>query len=606
MSRSPVYNVFLTEGSREPSMSVDSGFADETDYTKALNNLRKIISDIEADIYRLKTHFYMVGEESMLTTVWVETDKSPYSAIGSDDTNDQPVYKEREYLKTVSDQFIKCSDILLVNSVEPELINSESKILTMLNNLRMCQGDPKPDQKSLAFITEFWENLKNSLDEANSLKNKFKTRVFRRLKRGCLSGSLDESSVELSEKYREETFKFMGDLSTEIMEVQILIKSFNHGIKANLFRQNDVKLDGLMNGCEWDCFPVVRIFPEVVSKLECMCAISRDWVNRDQTYVNEINLHIAEVRSLSLKKAENLRHQRSTKIKTADALKTAQASCEANKNKLRKMETDLVVLEQQLLIFQREKHNKSVELQQKESMADFLKISISQLKRNYSLQSKRSKILNQLRYLDNQLTDVGKQFSNAEKNYNTKESERQRLLEISAESENSYAQLKAELDGLTSDVNSLETEFSELHGTLEKLEAVHNVKTSPEIVEDFYEEKSPVQLAQSLQNAIINKRRMSLPGKAVKSRAASRRNSHKHNILESINTSIEQHRSTSEEPELPSESVSQIVDEPQSPKIKPKPKLSRQQHARFMGSRKSIPTANSIARAKTPVRFKWV
>ena len=61
---------------------------------------------------------------------------------------------------------------------------------------------------------------------------------------------------------------------------------------------------------------------------------------------------------------------------------------------------ELYVLEEQMNESERDKRYRHDQLQQKESMVDFLKITLSQTKRNCSLQTKRSKLSRQVNIID--------------------------------------------------------------------------------------------------------------------------------------------------------------------------------------------------------------
>ena len=73
------------------------------------------------------------------------------------------------------------------------------------------------------------------------------------------------------------------------------------------------------------------------------------------------------------------------------------------------------------------------------------------------------------------------------------------------ESKTIYTSLKTELDQFNAKVKALQKEMSELNNGLTELEIIHNFKTSPEKVEDFYERPVSVKLAPSLKEKIKQK-----------------------------------------------------------------------------------------------------
>ena len=70
------------------------------------------------------------------------------------------------------------------------------------------------------------------------------------------------------------------------------------------------------------------------------------------------------------------------------------------------------------------------------------------------------------------------------------------------ESNTVYVSLKTELDHFNANVEALQKEMSELNDGLTQLEIIHNFKTRPEKVEDFYERPVSVKLAPSLKEKI--------------------------------------------------------------------------------------------------------
>ena len=90
------------------------------------------------------------------------------------------------------------------------------------------------------------------------------------------------------------------------------------------------------------------------------------------------------------------RSQKEKQKKHEKSLKAANILLHNNRDKLHRIETELYVLEEQMNESERDKRYRHDQLHQKESMVDFLKVTLSQTKRNYNLQTKRSKLSRQV------------------------------------------------------------------------------------------------------------------------------------------------------------------------------------------------------------------
>lgn len=94
-----------------------------------------------------------------------------------------------------------------------------------------------------------------------------------------------------------------------------------------------------------------------------------------------------------------------------------------------------------------------------------------------------------------------------------KAEEKVRLSEKVEHGERSYESLKTDMDRFSDSLQHLETEVTSLSGQLLQLEIIHNLKTSPEKVEEIYDRPSTVKLAPSLKEKIKLRKRKALTKK---------------------------------------------------------------------------------------------
>merc|ERR1712170_205071 len=113
--------------------------------------------------------------------------------------------------------------------------------------------------------------------------------------------------------------------------------------------------------------------------------------------MHDINNYIPEKRSQTRKKEQDLRTQKEKQGQMSKSVDEAHDSFKNSKEKLARIETELHALEDQMLTYTETKKYKAEEKKQKEGMVGFLEISISQTKKNYTLQLKRSRLMRQLR-----------------------------------------------------------------------------------------------------------------------------------------------------------------------------------------------------------------
>ena len=161
--------------------------------------------------------------------------------------------------------------------------------------------------------------------------------------------------------------------------------------------------------------------------------------------------------------------------------------------------------------FKAAKRFKVAERRQKEGIVVFLEISIAQTRkrRSLSLQLQRSRLMRQLRELEENLRDIERQLAAVHEAMTRKAASMVSLADKAQRNSAAYRALRRQLDLFTTNVRRLQSDVLELSDSLGQLESIQTFKTSPERVDDLYEERpSTVRLAPSLREKIQRKRRL--------------------------------------------------------------------------------------------------
>ncbi|XP_070196974.1 uncharacterized protein MCAP_0864-like [Littorina saxatilis] len=411
------------------------------------------------------------------------------------------------YLKTCDQHFLRANTVLRKRDVPLEVIDSETRLVSLLNQLRETEDC---DQDTIQYLTEYWENVKNTAESLKAVVSKFQTNVLNRLKKNYTSHSTGDTHLEMCSEYMEDISGHMTEMERVLTNTQIVLKSFHSGLYQNLFDTSRF-VDFLVVSCDLKAFPLLRLVADVALKVTKMCDIAHLWLARDQQFMQEINLFIREARHRTKKREADLQNQKEKQKKHTKSLKAASILLHNNRDKLHRIETELSGLETQLDGWERNKQHCHNQITQKESMVDFLKITLSQTKRNYNLQTKRSKLSRQVKELQDQLGTMEQDLGNIQGEIQQKAEEKVRLSEKVENGEKSYDVLRTDMARFTSNLQQLESEVTDLSGQLLQLEIIHNLKTSPEKVEEIYDRPSTVKLAPSLKEKIMERKRKITP-----------------------------------------------------------------------------------------------
>lgn len=153
--------------------------------------------------------------------------------------------------------------------------------------------------------------------------------------------------AQVSKQYSRDLRRFQADVVKTLRAADDMSRSYANGIDQKLFCDADFSARVLLC-CDHKAFPVLRLVPDLTCKLEHACALARQWIDRDASYVKEISAHISETRSQALKKEDDLRQQREQQTQVSAAAEDSYVQFRANKRTLAKIESELKTLESQV------------------------------------------------------------------------------------------------------------------------------------------------------------------------------------------------------------------------------------------------------------------
>lgn len=453
----------------------------QQDYLVGLDHLRKMVEGVEIELDKVKREYY--------------------NYEGSD------LAGYEQYLKGLNDKFQYCNDNLEKRDITVEIVDSEMKLVALLNKIQE-NSDENFDNSVASDLTEFWEHIKDCLFRLKTTNLKFQTEVMKRLESTCNSyQNTGGSNLDFSTKYSEEAFKYQKEINGNVDKINALLGSFPNGIKQEHYTITNFS-QRVLSSCDSRAFPILRLVPDISEKLVQMCRLARQWIDKDETYIHDINHQIREQRHNARQKELELRQQREKRSQLSRAVIECQQAVKAYRERLDELGKELRNLDQQFKEMSESKKYKKEEVKQKEGIIGFLEISISQTKKNYTLQLKKARILRQLKDLENNLKEIELEIEELEKEAESKRREREVVEEKIEENGQSFQTLKSDLDHFTEIVDSVQQEMNEMALQLQQLEIIQTFKTSPEKVDDFYDKPQHVKLAPSLKEKILRRRKL--------------------------------------------------------------------------------------------------
>lgn len=466
-------------GKQQQMTSVRAGL--QRAYLEGLDFLRNKIQDSEQEVQSLQRTFYCMEDEK----------------------GDNLTQKQLDYLKQVNEKMLNANNELKRKNIKLQIIDSETCLVGLINKLREAM---EYDKGEITVLTEFWDNLRNTVDGFRALVDKFQNNVLNRLNQSCISYSSDDINLEVSNRYTLDISEYITEMERELTNTRLLLKSLDSGLHQDLFTDSEFS-EKLLVSCDLKAFPVLRLVPDLANKFVILCDISRKWLNRDEEYMYEVNDYIRKTRTITKKRSEDLKNQKEKQKKIQKAVKSTQILLHNNREKLQNIESELNHLEEQIAGYEHVKKSKFEEKEQKASMADFLKLTLTQTKKNYSLQIKRQKLLKQVRELEQLLIAIERELSDVQDKKVEKDQAKSLLTEKVENSQKSYGAASKEFNKYSDDLETLEQEVNILSGQLLQLEIIQTYKTSPETVEQIFDRPQTVKLAPSLKEKIKNRKR---------------------------------------------------------------------------------------------------
>lgn len=419
------------------------------------------------------------------------------------DTNDEEQFEA--YTKNLSGRFTYCNSKLRRSNVKTEVIDSEMKHVWMLSQIRELD---KVSPEAIADLTGLWETLKETLPKLQTLAHRFQHQILRRLSHSCVSYLNVSRTLKLTQTYSKDVIKYQSSITHFLRMFDGLVQSFENKIAQDLFTNTHFS-DRILVNCDRKAFPILRLVPDLTEKLVHVCSLARQWIDKDETYVHNINSHIREARLKSRKAEANLRDGKQKQNSMSQSVSGALKLFRTSKEKLAAIEAELKVLDEQLAQYTALRANKLEERRQKQGIVGFLDIGMTQTRKNLGLQLKRARLLRQLRELEVLLEGLEKEMNSIQADVEAKRTEKQEAEDTVAEKSKGYKTLKSELDAFTHNLNWLEKEVCEMTDGLTQLEIIQTFKTSPEKVEDFYDRPMSVKLTPALQEKIrLRKRKL--------------------------------------------------------------------------------------------------
>jgi DNA repair exonuclease SbcCD ATPase subunit len=314
-------------------------------YLEGLDFLRNKIQDSEQEVQSLQRTFYCMEDEK----------------------GDNLTQKQLDYLKQVNEKLLNANNELKRKNIKLQIIDSETCLVGLINKLREAM---EYDKGEITVLTEFWDNLRNTVDGFRALVDKFQNNVLNRLNQSCISYSSDDINLEVSNRYTLDISDYITEMERELTNTRLLLKSLDSGLHQDLFTDS-VFSEKLLVSCDLKAFPVLRLVPDLANKIGILCDISRKWLNRDEEYMYEVNDYIRKTRTITKRRSEDLKNQKEKQKKIEKAVKSTQILLQNNREKLQNIESELNHLEEQIAGYEHVKKSKFEEKEQKANMADF-------------------------------------------------------------------------------------------------------------------------------------------------------------------------------------------------------------------------------------------
>ena len=300
------------------------------EYFLGIDHLRKLLTQHDIEINKLRIDFGKGFEPPNL--------KSKQKQPVAEENGDQLM---ANFLIKVSTELNKACEIVREKSGEKiEFINSEQQLLSLITSVKNEVSSENEASLSETLV-EFWESLKFAVERIQSLGDKFNTSVLHRMKNNCLSfGTALGAHTSLSDKYTNEIIKFIDRAETVWKNLRLLAACYPNGIRPGLFDDTHY-ITELSKSIDLKKFPLLKVVPDLCEKLALLSQVAREWLDRDETYVIDLNRTIREKRGESQDKRKRIREEKEKQITLLKTLKSAQLLCQNSRRQLKQINEDL-------------------------------------------------------------------------------------------------------------------------------------------------------------------------------------------------------------------------------------------------------------------------
>lgn len=343
------------------------------DYLSGLDHVREVVRTLDIELTGALNEFYECSE----------TDEAKYNV----------------HLCKVSDAFETCNSVLTKANKPRHVVQSQAQIAALINAVKAAATADTPVE-AVECVAEFWEGSKITTESIQGITDRFRKNVLERLRASCgsykaanqltaLNGlslpSESKQHLTAPEDYSKDVASYLSQLEDGVNTLRLLAASYGNKLNLSLISKSSL-LDRLLRGCDDESYPVLQVIPDLTVKLERLFQVTRQWLDRDETYVFELGKAIRDARSVTRKKEEEMKAEKDKQRDLIKSVKSAFLICQNSKRKIREIATELQKLEGQVVECMSEQMRMTDEKTKKENMAEFLEISITQTRRNYNLQ----------------------------------------------------------------------------------------------------------------------------------------------------------------------------------------------------------------------------
>ena len=196
-----------------------------------------------------------------------------------------------DYIQTCSNLLLFANAQFKKHSIPLEVIDSEKHFVVLLNNIRQINCDLTITDK----LSEYWNNLKSAVTKLTKLVENLEQNVLKRLKDNYLTTISYNKPLKMYSLYMEDITGYMIEVDTLLLNTSILLRSFYSGLHKDLF-QPDWETDSMLATCDVKAFPILCLVRDVSLKIRCICHLGHVWLNRDLTFMHEVQCFIRNVR----------------------------------------------------------------------------------------------------------------------------------------------------------------------------------------------------------------------------------------------------------------------------------------------------------------------